>query len=80
MSGEMRAEERVHPPARRARVERRERGEHVDVVRAEPDLLLRLAQRRREQVGVAGLRLPTGQPELPAVQPAVVRAHHDRDA
>ena len=79
VSGEIRREEGVDAPAGGARVERRERREDLDIVRAEPDLLLSLAQGGGEEVCVAGLRLAAGQPELPAVQPAVVRAHDDRD-
>ena len=44
------------------------------------DFLLGLAQRRREQVGVAPLRLSAGQPELAAVEAAVVGASHEHDA
>ena len=46
----------------------------------EPDLLLGFAESGREQVDVAGLGLAAGQPQLPAMQAAVVRAHDDRDA
>jgi Xaa-Pro aminopeptidase len=74
------AEERVHAPAGRAGLERRQCGEHVDVVRAEPDLFLGLAECGREEIGVAGLGLPAREPELPAVETAVVCAHDDGDA
>ena len=48
-----------------------ELGEHLDLRGREADLLLRLAQRRREQRLVAGIGLAAGQRELAAVQAAV---------
>ena len=75
------AEERVDAPAgraasRAAAARRRPRR----VSRGEADLLLGLAQRRREQVGVARLRLAAREPELAAVQAAVVGADDEHDA
>ena len=46
----------MHAPAGRTRVEGRELRDDVDGRRGEPDFLLRLAQRRREQVGVTAAR------------------------
>ena len=57
--------------AGRPRLERVERGEHLDVLGREADLLLGLAQRRREEVAVARLRSAAGQPELTSVDAAV---------
>ena len=73
-------EVRMDAPAGRARVEVSELRDDLDGRRVEPDLLLRLAERRRPQVGVSGLRLPAGQPELSAVEAAVVGPHDEHDA
>ena len=67
----------MHVEARRPAVHRRELGDHVDLGGREPDLLLRLAQRRREQALVVRIGLPAGERELPSVQPAV--GAHDQD-
>ena len=70
----------MNAPAGRARVEVRELRDDLGGRRVEPDLLLRLAERRRPQVGVSGLGLPAGQPELSAVEAAVVGPHDEHDA
>src|SRR3954451_11506317 len=72
------AEKRVDAEAGRLRLERVERGEHVDLGRHEPDLLLGLPKRRGEKADlVHGLRAPAGEPELAAVD-AMVRAEEEQ--
>ena len=55
-----------------------ERGEHLDVLGREADLLLGLAERRREEVAVAGLRSAAGQAQLASVD-AVVGPQEEQD-
>jgi len=48
-------------------VDRRERPEHLDLLGREPELLLRLAQRRRRQVRILVLREPARERDLARV-------------
>jgi hypothetical protein len=57
----------VHVEVRRAAANRRQLTEDVDVGGAQPDLLLRLAERRREQRVVLLVVPPAGEGELAAV-------------
>ena len=72
-------EKGVHEPAGLARRERRQRRDDLDRLGIEADLLVGLSQGRREEVGVTGLRLPSGKPELTAVLSSVVGPHHEHD-
>ena len=60
------------------RLDRVERGEHLDVLGRDSDLLLGFTQRGRQEVMVARLRSTTGEPDLTAVD-AAVGAHEQED-